>query len=128
MGEESQRVPFFSPRIRMVMVKKLLSTVCLSLGLMSAATAAPVFTENFDNAAFIGSAVLVFGSTSDSASSDRVGWANTSYYGINNFNGWTFGSDTYLAEKTDALGAKSGDGALLLNETTGVGTHIVGLS
>jgi hypothetical protein len=108
----------------MAKVKKLLSTVCLSLGLMSVANAA-VFTEDFNNPAFIGSPVLVYGSGVDSPSSDR--WANTNYYAVNNFNGWTFAGGAYLAEQTNPAGVTTGNGALLLNENGGVGTNIVGL-
>jgi hypothetical protein len=114
-------------------VKKLLSTAFVSLGLIITGNAAAinaanaaVYTENFDSPAFMGSPILVFGSTADSASSDR--WANTNYYTINNVNGWTFNSPgTYLAEQTNNQGVPTGNGALLLNENGGVGTTVVGL-
>jgi hypothetical protein len=119
--------------VRMVRVKKLLSTAFVSLGLviagnaagMSAASAA-VYTENFNDPTFVGSPALVFGSSVDSASSDR--WANTNYYTINNVGGWTFNNPgTSLAEQTNNQGVPTGNGALLLNENGGVGTTIVGL-
>jgi len=117
---------FGRPIWGMAKVKKLLSIACLSLGLMTAANAA-VFTENFNDPAFIGSPVLVFGSTTDSPSSDR--WANTNYYLINSVvNGWTFsGTTPLLAAQTTPAGDLTGDGALLLNEPSGVATNIVGL-
>ena len=107
-------------------MKRLLSAACISLGLVSAANAA-IFTEDFDNPSFIGAPVLLFGSGSDSPSSDH--WANTNYYSINSgVNGWAFGSSgTYLAAQTDAAGNPTGDGALLLNENGGIATNIVGL-
>ncbi len=93
---------------------------------MSAANAA-VFTENFNDPAFIGSPILVYGSGSDLPSSDH--WANTNYYTANSsVNGWTFSGGAYLAEQTSSLGVPTGDGALLLNENGGVGTNIVGLT
>ena len=76
---------------------KLLSTVCISIGLMGAAAAAPVFVfqENFDNPAFIGSGIIVFGGGGGTAAtSDR--WANTNYYNINNgVNGWSFAGSVF---------------------------------
>ena len=70
---------------------------------MSAANAA-VFTEDFNNPAFIGAPVLVYGSLGDSPSSDR--WANTNYYLINSgVNGWTFtGTTPLLAAQTTSAG------------------------
>lgn len=107
-------------------MKKLLSTVCFSLGLMGAANAA-VFTENFNDPAFVGSPIIVFGGGGDSPTSDH--WANTNYYTIKNgVNGWAFsGTTPLLAAQTDGAGKLSGDGALLLNEPSGVATNIVGL-
>ena len=115
------------------MVNKFLAAAFVSLGSVIALNAADigaanaaVYTENFDNPAFMNSLALGFGSTADSASSDR--WANTNYYTINNFGGWTFNNPgTFIAEQTDARGNLSGNGALLLNENGGVGTTIVGL-
>jgi hypothetical protein len=116
-------------------MKSLLSIACASLGLaislnaaaVNSANASVVFSENFDaSSGFANSLILGFGSTADSASSDR--WANTNYYTINNVNGWTFGSSgTYYAEQTDARGVATGNGALLLNEDGGIATNIVGL-
>jgi hypothetical protein len=66
-----------------------------------------------------------FGNTD--ATSHR--WANTDYYSINSgVNGWTFGSDTYVAKETDTSGVLTGHGALLLNEPSGVATRIIRLS
>jgi hypothetical protein len=116
-------------------MKRILSTTFVSLGLMMTVSAAAVgaanaavFTENFDaSSGFANTLSLGFGSTADSASSDR--WANTNYYTINNVNGWTFGSSgTAFAEQTDANGKVTGNGALLLNENGGVATNVVGLT
>jgi len=105
-------------------MKKLLSVACLSLGFMSAANAA-VFTESFDNPAFIGNSVIVFNGGGDSPTSDR--WANTNYYEIKPANDWTFAGGTLLAAETNAIGTPTGNGALLLNENAGIATNIVGL-
>lgn len=117
----------------MTLVKKFLAAAFVSLGSVIAVNAADigaanaaVYTEDFDSPAFINSLSLGYGSTVDSASSDR--WANTNYYTINNVDGWTFNSSgTYIAEQTNAQGVLTGNGALLLNENGGVGTTIVGL-
>ncbi len=84
----------------------------------SAASAAIIYSENFNDIAFVGSNLGLVGSE---ATSDR--WADTSYYTINNANGWTFSGSAYLAKQDS-----TGDGALLLNETTGVGTTLYGLT
>lgn len=103
----------------------LSSVIAVNAANIGAANAA-VYTENFDNPAFINTLSLGYGSTADSASSDR--WTNTNYYTINNVDGWTFNNPgTYIAEQTDTNGVLTGNGALLLNENGGVGTTIVGL-
>jgi hypothetical protein len=92
------------------MIKSLIKAapVLLALGLVCApASAAVVFSDNFNNAGFNGGAPFV-------DVSDRFG--PTSYNSLNNFNGWTFAGDVFYAENG------SGDGAILLNERGGVGT------
>jgi hypothetical protein len=89
----------------------------IALGVSAAsANAATVYSENFNLPGFVGTPVLT-GDTSDR-------WADTNYYTINNFDGWTFSSDAFLAQNA----ADPSDGALLLNEYAGVGTTIVGLT
>ena len=74
------------------------------------AFAAPVYTENFNNSAFVGSSIGLKGSD---LTSDRFG--ATDYYSINNFDGFTFsGTTPLLAQATG-----TGDGALELNEPSG---------
>jgi hypothetical protein len=88
----------------------------VTITLSSSASAQIVYSENFNNTGFQGGSIGV-------SFSDR--WANTAYYSINTFDGWTFSSSAIYALKNDG----SGDGALLLNEVGGQGSVVVfGLS
>jgi hypothetical protein len=84
----------------------------------SAALASPVYSENFNAAGFVGSSI---GAAGIDATSDR--WANTDYFLLNDFDGWTFAGGAYLAQNRG-----TSDGALLLNENGGVATTLIGLT
>src|ERR1700760_2035830 len=114
----------------MKMFRIALATAALMGGTSVSAQAADIiYTENFNSPVFIGS--LVIPGSGDSATSDR--WADTDYYTINDVaagpgtNAWTFNNNDLLAE--EAVGeVGTGDGALEINEPSGVATTVVGLT
>lgn len=91
-----------------------LAVACL--GSVGARAATVVYSENFDSAAFLGSYLGPVGNFSER-------WTNTQYYTIHNANGWNFTGSSYLARDVT-----TGNQAVLLNETTGVATHVTGLA
>ena len=110
------------------MNSKLIASVAFATALVAGAAVplggaqASPYSENFESG---------FQGTQLDLSLDPVGnvsdrYAATNYYTINNANGWTFSGSAYFA-----LGSVPGggtNGAVLLNETTGAGTTMVGLS
>jgi hypothetical protein len=94
-------------------IKLLVAGVVLALA-NTCAHAAVVFSEDFNNAGFQGSLLSLSGSD---LTSDK--YNPTSYYEINNFNGWTFTGNRSLY----AVGG--GNGAVTLNEPTGAASRAV---
>ncbi len=86
------------------------------------ASAAVVYTENFDNPAFLASVFIPAGETY--AHNDRIGWTNTGIGNINSVEGWTFNEGVYLG-----LQEGTSDQALWLNEVgPGATRTITGLA
>jgi hypothetical protein len=96
----------------------LASLLAAAVTLGASAASAAVYSEDFNAAGFVGSSL---GLTGAGATSDH--WANTDYFTINNYDGWTFAGGAYLAQNSGTT-----DGALLLNENGGVATTLIGLT
>lgn len=93
------------PRCYLAFVRQVLVASIFVVGASGVACAGPIWSEDFNNAGFLGSSLNLHNENF----SER--WPNTDYYTINNFNGWTFSGGSYLA-----LNTQTGDQALLLNE------------
>ena len=84
--------------------------VCLAASFTAhSASAAVVYSENFDNPAFLESVFIPAGEVY--AHNDRIGWTNTGIGNINNAEGWTFANGVYLGSQQG-----TSDQALWLNE------------
>lgn len=73
------------------------------------AVASVVYSENFDNPAFLESVFIPAGEVF--AHNDRIGWTNTGIGNINNAEAWTFANGVFLG-----LQQGTSDQALWLNE------------
>ena len=83
---------------------------CLAVGFTThSANASIVYSENFDNPAFLNSVFIPAGDVY--AHNDRIGWTNTGIGFINNAEGWTFANGVYLG-----LQEGTSNQALWLNE------------
>ena len=88
----------------------------LLAGAVSAGANTIVYTEDFNAGGFLGSSLGDVGNFSER-------WINTDYYTVNNNDGWVFSGSSYLAKDV-----ASGNQAVLLNEPSGVATHLSGLN
>jgi hypothetical protein len=88
------------------------------------AHAVVVYSEDF-NSGFQGSALDL---SKDPVGNKSDRYDPTYYYTINNADSWTFSGSAYFALGGGTTAENSTNGAVLLNETTGVGTTVVGLS
>src|SRR5690242_11341860 len=96
-------------------IRGLVCGAALLAGAVSAGANTIVYSQNFDNAGFLGSYLGDVGNFSER-------WTETKYYTINNFDGWTFSGTTPLL----AQHPSDGNQAVLLNEPGGVATHLSG--
>ncbi len=69
--------------------------ICLAASFTApSASASFVYSENFDNPAFLESVFIPAGEVY--GHNDRIGWTNTGIGNINNAEGWTFEEGAYL--------------------------------
>ncbi len=97
---------------------RLLRSSFLSMAVLAGAATASatvVYSENFDATNFRSGSLL------PNNFSER--WAQTDYYFINSFAGWTFTGSAYLAKEH-----ATANQAVLLNETTGVARYTANLA
>jgi hypothetical protein len=97
-------------------MNKKLAVILSAIGTLSLAMQAGAYSENFSATAFEGSQLNLSGDPVGNVS-ERWG-SDTAYYNINNEDGWTFTTGTYLAVNTAVPGGQ----AVLLNENAAGGS------